>query len=256
MSAVELRTLPWSWYTDPAVLQLERERIFRRSWQYVGHEGDVPEPGSFAATSVGDVPVVLVRDKEDTLRAFLNVCRHRGLARVRGLGEARDAPVPVPRVDVRARRPTHHRAAREQGGRDRQGRARARSSPPRDLGAAPLRQPGRGCGAARRLPRRHPRARRGRGDRPRRAALPPALGVRARLQLEGLRGELPRVLPLPDRAPRVLRRHGREPRRVPPRGQRRAHDAAHARPDASRAVRTTRRARSSAASSTSCSPAR
>jgi phenylpropionate dioxygenase-like ring-hydroxylating dioxygenase large terminal subunit len=78
VSAVDVRSLPWSWYTDPAVLQLERERIFRRSWQYVGHLGDVPDPGSFAATAVGDVPVVLVRDRDDTLRAFLNVCRHRG----------------------------------------------------------------------------------------------------------------------------------------------------------------------------------
>jgi choline monooxygenase len=45
------RTLPWGWYSDPAVLELERERIFRRSWQYVGHTGEVSEPGSFAATS-------------------------------------------------------------------------------------------------------------------------------------------------------------------------------------------------------------
>ena len=72
------RTLPWGWYSDPAVLELERDRIFRRSWQYVGHTGEVAEPGSFATTWVGDVPVVLVRDREDTLRAFLNVCRHRG----------------------------------------------------------------------------------------------------------------------------------------------------------------------------------
>ena len=88
MAAVETRTLPWSWYTDPAVLRLERERIFRRSWQYIGHAGDVPEPGSFAATSVADFPIVLVRDKEDTLRAFLNVCRHRGSHRLRGVGTA------------------------------------------------------------------------------------------------------------------------------------------------------------------------
>ena len=86
VSVVEVRTLPWSWYTDPAVLQLERERIFRRSWQYVGHTGDVPEPGSFAATWVADVPVVLVRDNEDTLRAFLNVCRHRGSLVCEGSG--------------------------------------------------------------------------------------------------------------------------------------------------------------------------
>jgi choline monooxygenase len=68
------------------VLQLERERIFRRSWQYVGHAGEVSEAGSFAATWVGDVPVVLVRDREDTLRGFLNVCRHRGSIVCEGKG--------------------------------------------------------------------------------------------------------------------------------------------------------------------------
>jgi len=80
------RTLPWSWYTDPAALQLERERIFRRSWQYVGHASEVAEAGSFSATRVGDVPVVLVRDEEGTLRALLNVCRHRGSIVCEGAG--------------------------------------------------------------------------------------------------------------------------------------------------------------------------
>ena len=86
VSAVGTRTLPWSWYTDPAVLRLEQERIFRRFWQYVGHVGDVPEPGSFAATRVGDVPVLLVRDEERALRAFVNVCRHRGSIVCEGSG--------------------------------------------------------------------------------------------------------------------------------------------------------------------------
>ena len=72
------RTLPWDWYTDPAVLRLEQERIFRRSWQYAGRLDETAQPGSFTATRAGDVPVVLVRDEEGTLRAFLNVCRHRG----------------------------------------------------------------------------------------------------------------------------------------------------------------------------------
>jgi choline monooxygenase len=80
------RTLPWSWYSDPTVLTLERERIFRRAWQYVGHTGEVAEPGSFATTRVGDVPVLLVRDEDDTLRAFLNVCRHRGSLVCKGSG--------------------------------------------------------------------------------------------------------------------------------------------------------------------------
>lgn len=80
------RTLPWSWYTDPAVLQLEQERIFRRFWQYAGRTDEVAEPGSFSATRVGDVPVVLVRDEEGALRAFLNVCRHRGSLVCEGSG--------------------------------------------------------------------------------------------------------------------------------------------------------------------------
>jgi len=72
------RSIPWDWYVDPAVARLEQATIFRRAWQYAGHIGEVAEPGSFAPTRIGDVPVVLVRDREGTLRAFVNVCRHRG----------------------------------------------------------------------------------------------------------------------------------------------------------------------------------
>ncbi len=72
------RTLPFDWYSDPAVLRLEQERIFRRAWQYVARADQVAEPGSFCTADTGGVPVVLVRDKEGTLRAFVNVCRHRG----------------------------------------------------------------------------------------------------------------------------------------------------------------------------------
>ena len=80
------RTLPWSWYTDPAVLQLEQERIFRRPWHYAGRADEVSEAGSFSATRAGDVPSVLVRDEEGTLPAFLNVCRHRGSLVCEGAG--------------------------------------------------------------------------------------------------------------------------------------------------------------------------
>ncbi len=126
MSVVDIRTLPWSWYTDPAVLQLERERIFRRSWQYVGHTGDVPEPGSFAATWVArrsGRPRPRQGGHAPGLPQRLPPPR---LARLRGLRTTRDAPVPVPRLDVWPRRAPHHRAAREQGGWDRHEGARPR----------------------------------------------------------------------------------------------------------------------------------
>jgi phenylpropionate dioxygenase-like ring-hydroxylating dioxygenase large terminal subunit len=71
-------TLPYSWYSDPAIAAAEQERIFRRSWQYAGHTGELDGPGSFFPTQVGGLPVVVVLDADGTLRGFLNVCRHRG----------------------------------------------------------------------------------------------------------------------------------------------------------------------------------
>src|SRR5256885_11657577 len=76
-AAVE-RTLPWRWYADPDVLRREGERIFARSWQYVGHSGQVAEVGSFFASAAGQIPVVVTRARDGVLRAFVNVCRHRG----------------------------------------------------------------------------------------------------------------------------------------------------------------------------------
>jgi len=54
------------------------ERIFHRSWQYVGHTGQLNSVGDFFTTLLGDIPVVVVRDTEKAIRAFANVCRHRG----------------------------------------------------------------------------------------------------------------------------------------------------------------------------------
>ena len=85
-TAITNRTLPWSWYSDPAVLDLEHDRVFNRFWQYAGHVADVAEPGSYSATIVGRLPVVLVRDQQAELRAFLNVCRHRGAIVCEGTG--------------------------------------------------------------------------------------------------------------------------------------------------------------------------
>jgi phenylpropionate dioxygenase-like ring-hydroxylating dioxygenase large terminal subunit len=80
------RTVPWSWYSDPAVLRREHERIFLRSWQYVGHVGQAAEPGSYFTGSLGLAPVVVTRARDGELRAFLNVCRHRGFVVAEGAG--------------------------------------------------------------------------------------------------------------------------------------------------------------------------
>ncbi|MGN6429222.1 MAG: aromatic ring-hydroxylating oxygenase subunit alpha [Gaiellaceae bacterium] len=71
-------TLAWSAYTDPGLTALERERIFARAWQYVGQLGELGDGAGYFASRVGDLPVVVTRDRDGAVRAFLNVCRHRG----------------------------------------------------------------------------------------------------------------------------------------------------------------------------------
>jgi phenylpropionate dioxygenase-like ring-hydroxylating dioxygenase large terminal subunit len=71
-------TLPAAWYTEPEWLHVEDNRIFERSWQYVGWLGNLTTPGSFLTTTVGRMPVVVVHGNDGELRALVNVCRHRG----------------------------------------------------------------------------------------------------------------------------------------------------------------------------------
>jgi len=65
-------------YTDPEIFELEMERIYDRAWLLVGHESQIPTPGSYVTTSAGRHPIVLLRDQTGMVRAFLNRCAHRG----------------------------------------------------------------------------------------------------------------------------------------------------------------------------------
>jgi len=71
-------TLEGRSYTDPAVFTAECERIFERQWYYAGRADEIPAPGRFIRRQVGRETVLLVRGKDQVIRGFLNVCRHRG----------------------------------------------------------------------------------------------------------------------------------------------------------------------------------
>jgi len=71
-------TLPAEWYTDQTIFGAEQARIFRHAWQFAGYTEQLGERGSFFTTDVSGVPVVLTRDQQGLMRAFVNVCRHRG----------------------------------------------------------------------------------------------------------------------------------------------------------------------------------
>ena len=70
--------LPGAVYKDPAVYELEIRHIMLKSWHYVGHHSMVPERGDYFLFEMAGESVIVVRDGEGGVNAFMNVCRHRG----------------------------------------------------------------------------------------------------------------------------------------------------------------------------------
>ncbi|HTU88657.1 MAG TPA: aromatic ring-hydroxylating dioxygenase subunit alpha [Gemmataceae bacterium] len=76
-------TLPASWYTSESIFVREMRAIFSRYWQYACRMDEVASPGDYLACHAGNVPVVVVRNRNKEIAAFINVCRHRGAEIVR-----------------------------------------------------------------------------------------------------------------------------------------------------------------------------
>lgn len=73
-----LPPIPSARYVDQAFNDLEFERLWKRSWVYAAHADELPNPGDFVLWTKLRSPIVIVRGKDDTIRAFYNTCRHRG----------------------------------------------------------------------------------------------------------------------------------------------------------------------------------
>ena len=71
-------TLPGSMFSDPGVFAREVQRLFRRTWVCVGRSDEIPAEGDFRTFEVGGSGVLVLRDDQGHLRAYHNVCRHRG----------------------------------------------------------------------------------------------------------------------------------------------------------------------------------
>jgi Rieske 2Fe-2S family protein len=71
-------TLPRHSYTSPEIFERERQSIFRSRWICVGLAADIPEPGNYMLAEVAGDNLIVVRDRTGAIRAFHNVCRHRG----------------------------------------------------------------------------------------------------------------------------------------------------------------------------------
>lgn len=66
-------------YVSEEVYQRELERVFTRSWLFLGHTSQLRQPGDFVTTNMGEDPVIVARGRDGQVRAMLNSCRHRGM---------------------------------------------------------------------------------------------------------------------------------------------------------------------------------
>ena len=72
------KTLPGKYYTSEEIFQLENKNIFTKQWLYSGHVSNLKKTGSYFLFNIGNESIIILRDQNEEVKAFYNVCRHRG----------------------------------------------------------------------------------------------------------------------------------------------------------------------------------
>ena len=91
-------TIPARFYTDSQAFEHEKERIFANSWICVAHGSEVARPNDYITREIIGENIVIVRGRDNILRAFYNVCPHRGHQLLSGEGKAKNViPAPITR---------------------------------------------------------------------------------------------------------------------------------------------------------------
>ncbi len=92
------KTLPARYYTDPAVFKDELERFFCQTWVCAGRAQQIQNPGDYFLREIGEESIIITRDDTAKIKAFFNICRHRG---------TRICPSPEGKFDARIQCPYH-----------------------------------------------------------------------------------------------------------------------------------------------------
>ena len=99
-----LPDIPAGRYVDPEFLALEDRQLWKKSWLYACHIDQLPQPGSYLLWKKSGSTILIVRGKDDVVRAFYNTCRHRGAPVVANDERQRERlRLQLPRLDVCAR---------------------------------------------------------------------------------------------------------------------------------------------------------
>jgi glycine betaine catabolism A len=77
-ATVGAKSLPQKYFVSPEVFADERLKIFAEEWLLVGHQSQIPNAGDFFIATIANESLIVVRDQQSQIRAFYNVCRHRG----------------------------------------------------------------------------------------------------------------------------------------------------------------------------------
>jgi choline monooxygenase len=85
--------LPGYLYSDPAVFEEEKKRLFYKSWQVIAHESELPNAGDYVCATILDQSVFVLRGADGAARAFFNVCQHRAHELLKGKGNVKSVIV-------------------------------------------------------------------------------------------------------------------------------------------------------------------
>lgn len=70
--------IPMILFADPEIYQIERYRLFTRAWHFLAHESEIPNPGDYVVRYIEHNPIVVIRGEDGKIRAFYNICPHKG----------------------------------------------------------------------------------------------------------------------------------------------------------------------------------
>lgn len=74
----EAETIPSNWYTDSSILDLEDKNIFQKNWHLIGSKSKLKKPGSILVAEISKNPIIIIKQRDNSLLGFYNVCQHRG----------------------------------------------------------------------------------------------------------------------------------------------------------------------------------